>query len=349
MTYIMLRVCYLHFKKTDRSILENLKQMQAKLGYSLIPSSQQTSADVVIFKIVDDIKQCTADIQKLLANHKIVLGLNNGEDDDPFVKLFSRLYLENYYSHQYSSENLCFVLFDFLSHIQKERRRKGKLIVIDGGDGSGKGTQSVKLMEYLQQAKIPAKLVDFPQYYNSFYGRVVARFLRGEFGSLASVSPYLASFPYASDRASVKGEMDEYLQNGGYIIANRYATSNLAHQSAKFTSKSEAEKYLQWDYELEYKINKIPKENIVLYLYVPWQIGLELTAKKSARKYLGERKQDIAEEDKQHRIDAEKIYLQLCQRFEHWVQINCVENGRILSIEMVHQKILDTLRSKAII
>src|SRR3990167_8453524 len=163
--------------------------------------------------------------------------------------------------------------------------KKGKLIVIDGGDGSGKTIQAKLLLGYFKTNKLPAKYFDFPQY-ESFYGKTVAKFLRGEFGNIDQVSPYLASLAYALDRASAKNEMEFLLKKGGYIIANRYATSNIAHQGAKFFSIKEREHYLKWVYELEYKIHRIPKEDIVIYLYVPWQIGSKLTENRKKRKYL---------------------------------------------------------------
>jgi dTMP kinase len=83
----------------------------------------------------------------------------------------------------------------------------------------------------------------------------------GEFGNIDQVSPYLASLAYALDRATIKREMTDFLAKGGYIIANRYATSNMAHQSAKFTDEKERKDFIKWVYELEYKVHRIPKEN----------------------------------------------------------------------------------------
>src|SRR3990167_6096394 len=110
---------------------------------------------------------------------------------------------------------------------------KGKLIVIEGGDGSGKTIQSKLLTKNLRQYGVPTEYLDFPQYYHSFHGETVAKFLRGEFGNINKVSPYLASFPFALDRASVKDTMKVILNKGINIVANRYATSNLIYQAAK--------------------------------------------------------------------------------------------------------------------
>jgi dTMP kinase len=226
---------------------------------------------------------------------------------------------------------------------------KGKLVVIDGGDGSGKGTQAKLLIEYLQQQSIQTKLVDFPQYYDSFYGKTVAKFLRGEFGDINQVSPYLASLTYALDRASVKDEMNDFMNSGGFIIANRYATSNMAHQGAKFTNEKEREEFLAWEYELEYEVNKIPKENLVIYLYVPWQISQELVKKKDDRPYLQGAKEDIHEKDQNHKIDTENMYKELAKRYPHWVMIDCTNNGAMRTIEEIHGEIVKVLKEKNIL
>ncbi len=226
--------------------------------------------------------------------------------------------------------------------------KKGCFIVIDGGDGSGKTTQAKLLIEYLKKIQIPVDYFDFPQYYNSFHGKTVARFLRGEFGDINEVSPYLASLAYALDRASVKKEMDKILNKGTYIVANRYATSNMAHQGAKFKDREKREDYLSWVYELEYKVHKIPKEDIVIYLYVPWEIGLKLTTKKGERGYL-KGKEDIHEKDLDFRKASEEMYLQLAKRYRHWVKIDCIEDGKLLSPEVIHKKIVEVLKNRNII
>jgi dTMP kinase len=217
---------------------------------------------------------------------------------------------------------------------------KGKLIVIDGGDGSGKATQAELLIQYLQKKGIKTKYMDFPRY-ETFYGQVVGRFLRGEFGDINSVSPYLASLAYAADRATAREEMNEFLNQGGIIISNRYATSNMAHQGAKFKDPTEKKAYMDWDYELEYEINKLPKEDLVIYLHVPWKIGAELTEKKAARSYLKGAALDIHEKDLNHRALVEKTYLDLANSSSHWKTIECVKEGTLLTIESIHQQIVE--------
>jgi dTMP kinase len=99
-----------------------------------------------------------------------------------------------------------------LSCLEKQKRVKGKLIVIDGTDGSGKATQSQLLIEYLKAQGFKTKFIDFPRYYTSFHGGMVGRFLRGEFGRINEVNPYLASLTYALDRLTAKDELEDWLE-----------------------------------------------------------------------------------------------------------------------------------------
>ncbi len=225
----------------------------------------------------------------------------------------------------------------------------GTLIVIEGSDGSGKTTQSHLLVNYLKHNSLPVKYFDFPQYYNSFHGKIIARYLRGELGNMREISPYLITLAFALDRASVKKEMDRLLKKGGYIIANRYATSSMVYQSAKFKRKKEQNAFLKWNYELEYMVNKIPHETVVIYLYVPWRIGKKLTRKKANRAYLNGKKEDIHETDLEYRKAVESMYMQLSKKYKHWVTIDCVEKNKILPPHIIHEKILKLLKDKNIL
>jgi len=255
---------------------------------------------------------------------------------------------ENLFLEIYNQENLSYLLSDFFNHIELLKKQKGKLVIIEGGDGSGKTTQAQLLISYLKKKKILVKYFDFPQYYQTFHGQTIARYLRGEFGVLNNISPYLVSLAYALDRLSVKNQMDDFLKKGGIIIANRYATSNMAYQGARFSNDKERNKFFDWLYQLEYKINKIPKENLVIYLHVPWQISLSLTEKKGKRFYLSG-KTDIHEKDILFRQKVEKMYLYLAKTKKNWIIIDAVKNNQILPIEIIHKKIIQALVDKKII
>ena len=123
----------------------------------------------------------------------------------------------------------------------------GKLFVIDGTDGSGKQTQFAKLQERLSKEKIDYKTVSFPNY-DSPSSSLVKMYLSGEFGSDAKkISPYIASTFYAADRfATFKKQYEEYYNNGGIILADRYTTANMVHQAGKIHDKEERKKFLDW-------------------------------------------------------------------------------------------------------
>ncbi len=224
----------------------------------------------------------------------------------------------------------------------------GKLIVIEGGDGSGKTVQAKLLVNYLKTQNIATEYYDFPRYYDSFHGETVAKFLRGEFGNIDEVSPYLASMPYAFDRASVKDQMQKTLNKGTFIITNRYATSNLVYQAAKFSTEEDRKKFIAWITEFEYRVNGIPQEDYVIYLDVSWKIGLELTKKKAPRAYL-QGHEDIHENHFQYRQRVEKLYLEFCLKNENWLKIDCMEDEKISATDTIHKKVIAKLKEKSVI
>ena len=226
--------------------------------------------------------------------------------------------------------------------------KKGKLIVIEGGDGSGKTIQAKLLVKYLKNVRISTDYFDFPQYKHSFHGETVAKFLRGELGKIYEVSPYLASLPFALDRASTKDRLLHILNKGHFIVANRYATSNLVYQAAKFASEKERGQFIKWVTRLEYEINGIPRENIIIYLDVPWRIGLKLTNQKAPREYLRGR-DDIHENHTGYRQRVEKLYLKFVDNNENWVKIDCVKNGKLLSPDKIHSEVIEVLKKRSVI
>lgn len=339
----------------DRQILKKDKELSAEEIYTR-ERYQIDQADFVIAEVSKPSLGVGAEIVYALSARKPVLALVRTNYEDRISPILLGNPSENLYLEFYRDKDIPAIISKFIKSIKALteykkilKRKRGKLIVIDGGDGSGKTTQVAILVDYFKKNYIPIKSVDFPQYYKSFHGKMVARFLRGEFGDIDEVSPYLASLSYALDRATIKNEMDDFLRKGGYIVANRYATSSMAHHGAKFSNKKERDEFLKWIMELEYKEHKIPKEDIVIYLYVPWKIGIELTQKKEKREYLKDQAQDIHEKNLQYRKSVEKMYILLAKRYPHWVTINCIKDNKILSPDKIHQKILEVLKNNKII
>src|SRR3989338_1596391 len=154
--------------------------------------------------------------------------------------------------------------------------KKGKLIVFEGADGSGKTTQSKLLLKYLKGRKIACEYVSFPRYEDSLWGGMVRRFLRGEFGKLNEIDPYLASILYAGDRMTAAPMLRRWLDSGKIVIANRYIGSNIGHMGAKLKTQNSKLKYIKWLEQLEYVENGIPKEDLVIFLYVPIAVSKNL-------------------------------------------------------------------------
>ena len=218
---------------------------------------------------------------------------------------------------------------------------QGKLVVFEGIDGSGKTTQLKLLVDYLKSNSIPYETIDFPRYRDSFHGKTISRYLKGEFGDTDSVSPYLISLAYSLDRVTAKREMNKWLKEGKIIVANRYATSNMAHQAAKLPPKKR-EDFLKWEYELEYRVNKIPKENLVIYLHVPITIAQELLIKRGNR--------DTHEKKIEFLTTSQSMYQKLSQKYSHWVKVDGVDkNGVLLPKETIHKSILKKLRENKIL
>lgn len=226
--------------------------------------------------------------------------------------------------------------------------KKGRMIVIEGGDGSGKGTQTDLLIAYLKNNNIPYAHLEFPNY-DSFFGKLTAQFLRGELGKLDEVSPYFASLPFALDRNSAKETIQHYLNEGKIVVSNRYVSSNMAHQGSKFTNDEERQRFIAWLEELEYNVHGIPKPDLHILLYMPWQQAKELTQKKDERSYLQGNTIDIQEADDNHRIKTEEMYLLLAKQDPSWRTIDCVENGTIKTKDMIHESIIRILQTEHIL
>ncbi|PIU36368.1 thymidylate kinase [Candidatus Roizmanbacteria bacterium CG_4_8_14_3_um_filter_34_9] len=208
----------------------------------------------------------------------------------------------------------------------------GKLIVIEGIDGSGKLTQLHLLLDYLDRNKIKHSSFDFPQYKKTFFGDFAGRFLKGEFGHFSRINPYLASFPYAADRWQVKEKLWQAIDQDQFVICNRYTPSSI-YQAVK-VKPIERQKFLDWVETLEYEVFGIPRPNLVIFLYVPLTFAQTLIAKKTKDQY---------EKNFSYLKKVENMYLDTVKINKNWVKIDCIENNKIISPEIIHRRILDKL------
>jgi len=227
-------------------------------------------------------------------------------------------------------------------------RNRGKLIIIEGADGTGKTTQVSLLLAYLKANHIQYTMYDFPQY-ETFYGKLIASYLRGELGTLATISPYISALLFALDRSTIANQMQKDIDAGMLLIANRYVTSNMAHQGGRFTTDQERKVFFSWLEKLEYDQNKMPREDAVLLLDMPASSAVTLIDTKGPRKYLHGTTKDIQESDKNHRLDTAKMYRYLADNNTHWHTISCIQNGTIRSREDIGGQIVKILKQKGIL
>ncbi len=220
--------------------------------------------------------------------------------------------------------------------------KRGKFIVIEGTDGSGKTTQLHKLREYLELKGVTVKTLDFPQY-TKFWGRLVGRFLNGDFGELESVDPYLVSPIYLLDQAAMNTDIRIWLDKGYWVLSNRYVTSSMAHQTAKFWTSKEKSRYLRWITNAAYKHMHFVKEDLVIVLWVDPAKARELAFGSRERKKKYAKRRDIAEEHKEHTHRAAQVYKYLCHKIRHWKLIECMKGSEMMGIEEIHGKIIKLL------
>ena len=224
----------------------------------------------------------------------------------------------------------------------------GKLIIIESGsDASGKATQTRKLYDRLINDGYKVKKVEYPNY-DSESSALVKMYLRGDFGAKATdVDPYVASTFYAADRyASFKTQWEQFYNEGGIILADRYTTSNMVHQASKM-AKEDRDKYLDWLFDFEFNMYKIPQPDCVVFLDVPIDYSKKLMENRK-NKITGESKKDIHESDLDYLEKSYNNSLYIADKYD-WKKINCVENQSLRSIDSIHEEIynlvIDTIKS----
>lgn len=227
--------------------------------------------------------------------------------------------------------------------------KKGKLIVIDGTDGSGKATQIGLLIKHLKKEGRKIKLVDFPEYYSNFFGAFIGHCLSEQYYNFVKVHPKIASVLYAADRFESSYKIKKWLKDGSIVIANRYASANQIHQGGKIANTKKRENFLKWLAEMEYSVFKIPRPDAVFYLDVPIPIVMKLIKernknKNNGRAYLGNKK-DVVEKDKNYMENSRKSALWLAKTQKGWVKIKCVKNGALETREAIHEKIYESVKT----
>ena len=229
--------------------------------------------------------------------------------------------------------------------------KKGKFIVIDGIDGSGKATQTEMLVKRLQKNGLKVKKIDFPGYERNFYGKLIGECLTGKYGDFIAVHPRIASVLYAADRWESSKQINDWLDRGYTVIADRYVSSNQIHQGRKIKDISEREEFLKWLDTAEHEIFGIPRPTMILFLHLPVKLSMALMEKRKkqdavgSRKYL-EGKKDLAEEDFKHLEESRNSAIGIVKSRNNWHMIDCEKDDDILPREDIHERLFQVVAKK---
>lgn len=216
------------------------------------------------------------------------------------------------------------------------------LIVIEGLDGAGKSTQVALVKEYIEKMGRKLKYLHFPRFDAPVYGELIAKFLRGEFGSNDAVHPQLVALLFAQDRADAAPLIREWLSQGCCVLLDRYVYSNIAYQCSKLKEKESAAGLREWIFNLEYGKFAIPVPDANIFLDVPISFvdrRLKEARKGDDREYL-KGKTDIHEADIEFQKRVREIYLEQCRTDPDFIRVECAgEDGQMLPAEQIFSSI----------
>ncbi len=219
-------------------------------------------------------------------------------------------------------------------------------IVLEGLDGAGKSTQVKLLQQRLAEAGKSYEYLHFPRFDAPVYGDLVARFLRGELGSVESVNPYLVALIYAGDRAEAADLIRGWLQDGKVVIVDRYVYSNVAYQCAKVDDEAERNRLRDWIVDLEYAHHAIPRPDVSLFLDVPFSFTrrkLEENREGEDRQYL-QGKTDIHEASLSLQERVRQVYLAQEALDPNFGVISCADaQGGMLPPDAIFARLMERL------
>ena len=227
-----------------------------------------------------------------------------------------------------------------------------KLIVIEGLDGAGKSTQISLLKEWFADRKLQCRYIHFPRTETPYFGELIARFLRGEFGDIKHVDPYLVAMIYAGDRKDAAPMIETWLEEKYYVIIDRYTYSNIAYQCAKLTTPAEKKRLMDWILNLEFEHFGIPRPDINIFLDVPFMFTeekLKNARQGDDRSYLNGNI-DIHESSLDFQKRVRDVYSEVAAEDGNLQVINCFNSdNEILTPDEIFHRILDTLKEKSIL
>lgn len=223
-----------------------------------------------------------------------------------------------------------------------------KLFVIEGLDGAGKSTQIKLLKDFFTNQGYHCEYLHFPRTESPYFGELIARFLRGEFGSINDVDPYLVAMLYAGDRKDAANQIASWLKNGHIVILDRYTYSNIAYQCAKLTDTAKQSELMNWILKLEFEHFGIPEPDLNIFLDVPFTFTeTKLSSQRSGvdRNYLNGAV-DIHESSLSFQRKVRSMYLNVSVKDKRLAVVDCTgKEGSMLFPEEIFEKIISLIRS----
>jgi dTMP kinase len=227
-----------------------------------------------------------------------------------------------------------------------------KLFVIEGVDGSGKSTQLKLLRDFITRKGYECEFLHFPRTDTPYFGELISRFLRGEFGTLKEVDPYLVAMLYAGDRKDASDQIQNWLDNKKIVLLDRYTYSNIAYQCAKMEDHQSQDKLMKWILSLEFEHFAIPRPDLNIFLDVPFSFTeMKLSNSRSGndRDYLNGNT-DIHEESLNFQKKVRDVYLRVARSDDHLVVVNCCDrNGRMNEPKLISEIILRIISDRKLI
>jgi dTMP kinase len=227
-----------------------------------------------------------------------------------------------------------------------------KLFVVEGVDGAGKSTQIKLLNKFFSQKGWDCEFLHFPRTDAPFFGELIARFLRGEFGSLNEVNPWLVAMLYAGDRKDAASIINGWLSDGKIVLLDRYTYSNIAYQCAKLHDPSEQQSLMKWILDLEFTHFGIPEPGLNIFLDVPFTFTerkLSASRTGSDRNYLNGTS-DIHENSLDFQRSVREMYLKVSERDNKLCVINCSDSdANMLPPEKISEMIIAEITNRNII
>jgi dTMP kinase len=227
-----------------------------------------------------------------------------------------------------------------------------KLFVVEGLDGAGKSTQIRLLNKFFSEKGYSCEFLHFPRTDAPYFGELVARFLRGEFGSLNEVDPWLVAMLYAGDRKDASEMINDWLRQGRIVMLDRYTYSNIAYQCAKIDDPAERERLMNWILDLEFRHFGIPVPDLNIFLDVPFSF----TEKKLSSSRTGQDRdylngtRDIHEESLAFQKKVREMYMHVSAADDRLSIVNCSdEKGCMLPQEMIFERIINRIRERKLL